>query len=105
MRSGKDDPGMAKVYGFVGGSCGRPAMISEKEANKILQRIEQGEDQPRPEVLFEPGEVVRIKEGPFADFDGVVQDVNIEKSRLRVSVVIFGRATPVELEFVQVEKS
>ena len=96
---------LPKVYGFVGGSSGRPAMISEKEANKILQRIEQGEDQPRPEVLFEPGEVVRIKEGPFADFDGVVQDVNIEKSRLRVSVVIFGRATPVELEFVQVEKS
>lgn len=97
---------LPRVYGFVGGSSGQPAAISKKEADAILKRMEEGETaQPRHSVVFEPGEVVRIKEGPFADFDGVVQDVNYEKSRLQVSVVIFGRATPVDLEFGQVEKN
>jgi transcription termination/antitermination protein NusG len=92
------------IIGFIGGSGDRPASISDKEANSILRRVEEGEAQPRHKVLFEPGEVVRVKEGPFADFDGTVETVNYEKSRLQVSVSIFGRATPVELEFSQVEK-
>ena len=75
------------------------------EANNILRRVEEGESKPKPKVLFEPGEVVRVIDGPFADFNGVVEDVNYEKNRLRVSVSIFGRSTPVELEFGQVEKS
>lgn len=94
-----------RVLGFIGGTAGRPAPITDKEAASILQRVEDGEMKPRPKVLFEPGEVVRVTEGPFADFNGVVEDVNYEKSRLRVSVSIFGRSTPVELEFGQVEKS
>ena len=93
-----------KVLGFIGGRADRPAPISESEANAILQRVEEGVDQPKPKVLFEPGEVVRVTDGPFADFNGVVEEVNYEKSRLRVSVLIFGRSTPVELEFGQVEK-
>lgn len=92
------------VLGFIGGTAERPAPISDKEAEQILQRVEDGEKKPKPKVLFEPGEVVRIVDGPFADFNGVVEDVNYEKNRLRVSVSIFGRSTPVELEFVQVEK-
>ena len=94
-----------RVLGFIGGTSERPASITDKEANAILQRVEEGEKKPRPKVLFEPGEVVRVIDGPFADFNGVVEDVNYEKSRLRVSVSIFGRSTPVELEFGQVEKS
>ena len=94
-----------RVLGFIGGTAERPAPLSDKEANQILQRVEEGENKPRPKVLFEPGEVVRVTDGPFADFNGVVEDVNYEKNRLRVSVSIFGRATPVELEFDQVEKS
>ena len=94
-----------RVLGFIGGTADRPASITDKEANDILQRVEEGENKPRPKVLFEPGEVVRVTEGPFADFNGVVEDVNYDKSRLRVSVSIFGRATPVELEFGQVEKA
>ena len=94
-----------KVTGFVGGSGNRPTPISEKEVEKILQQMQDGIEKPRPKVLFEPGEVVRIKEGPFTDFNGSVEQVNYEKNRLRVSVTIFGRATPVELEFGQVEKS
>jgi transcription termination/antitermination protein NusG len=94
-----------RVLGFIGGTSERPAHISDKEANSILQRVEEGENKPRPKILFEPGEVVRVNDGPFADFNGVVEDVNYEKSRLRVSVLIFGRSTPVELEFGQVEKS
>jgi transcriptional antiterminator NusG len=94
-----------RVLGFIGGTAERPAPISDKEADNILQRVEEGEKKPRPKVLFEPGEVVRVTDGPFADFNGVVEDVNYEKSRLRVSVSIFGRSTPVELEFGQVEKS
>jgi transcriptional antiterminator NusG len=94
-----------KVLGFIGGSSDRPAPISEQEAQAIMQRIQDGADKPRPKVLYEPGEVVRVTDGPFNDFNGVVEEVNYEKSRLRVAVLIFGRSTPVELEFSQVEKA
>ncbi len=94
-----------KVMGFIGGTSDKPAPISEKEAARIMDRIEEGANKPRPKVLFEPGEVVRVIDGPFADFNGVVEEVNYEKSRLRVAVTIFGRSTPVELGFGQVEKS
>ena len=97
----KDAP---KVLGFIGGTSDKPASISDAEAEAILQRVEEGVDRPKPKVLFEPGEVVRVTDGPFTDFNGVVEEVNFEKSRLRVSVLIFGRSTPVELEFGQVEK-
>jgi len=90
--------------GFIGGTSDNPAPISDAEAEAILQRVEDGVDRPKPKVLFEPGEVVRVIDGPFTDFNGVVEEVNFEKSRLRVSVLIFGRSTPVELEFSQVEK-
>lgn len=93
-----------KVMGFVGGTSDRPAPISDREAQRILDRVQEGVEKPRPKVLFEPGEIVRVTEGPFADFNGVVEEVNYEKSRLRVAVLIFGRSTPVELEFAQVEK-
>ena len=93
-----------KVLGFIGGTSDNPAPISDTEADAILQRVEDGVDRPKPKVLFEPGEVVRVIDGPFTDFNGVVEEVNFEKSRLRVSVLIFGRSTPVELEFNQVEK-
>lgn len=94
-----------KVTGFVGGSANRPTPISEKEVEKIMQQMQEGVEKPRPKVLFEAGEMVRVKEGPFTDFHGSVEDVNYEKNRLRVTVTIFGRATPVELEFGQVEKA
>ena len=94
-----------KVTGFVGGTANKPTPISEKEVEKIMQQMQDGVEKPRPKVLFEPGEVVRVKDGPFTDFHGSVEHVNYEKSRLRVSVTIFGRATPVELEFGQVEKA
>jgi len=94
-----------KVTGFVGGTANKPAPISEKEVEKIMQQMQDGVDKPRPKVLFEIGEVVRVKEGPFTDFHGSVEDANYEKSKLRVSVTIFGRATPVELDFTQVEKT
>jgi transcriptional antiterminator NusG len=97
----KDVP---KVMGFIGGTSDRPAPISDKEADTILQRVQEGVDKPRPKVLFEPGEVVRITDGPFNDFNGVVEEVDYEKSRLRVAVLIFGRSTPVELDFHQIEK-
>ncbi|EGK71482.1 transcription termination/antitermination protein NusG [Methyloversatilis universalis] len=93
-----------KVTGFVGGSANKPTPISEKEVDKIMQQMQEGVEKPRPKVLFEVGELVRVKEGPFTDFNGSVESVNYEKSRLHVSVTIFGRATPVELEFSQVEK-
>jgi transcription termination/antitermination protein NusG len=93
-----------KVTGFVGGAGNRPSPISEKEVEKILAQMQEGVEKPRPKTLFEVGELVRVKEGPFTDFNGNVEEVNYEKSRLRVSVTIFGRATPVELEFGQVEK-
>jgi transcription termination/antitermination protein NusG len=94
-----------KVLGFIGGTSDRPAPISEKEAEVILQRVQESIDKPKPKILFEPGEVVRVIEGPFADFNGVVEEVNYEKNRLRVAVLIFGRSTPVELEFNQVTKA
>jgi transcriptional antiterminator NusG len=94
-----------RVLGFIGGSSDRPAPITEKEAEAILQRVQEGADKPRPKVLYEPGEVVRVIDGPFNDFNGVVEEVNYEKNRLRVAVLIFGRSTPVELEFGQVEKA
>ncbi len=97
----KDAP---KVLGFIGGTTDKPAPIPDKEADAILQRIQEGVDKPRPKVLFEPGEVVRVTDGPFNDFNGVVEEVNYEKSRMLVAVQIFGRSTPVELEFGQVEK-
>ena len=94
-----------KVMGFIGGTGDRPAPITDKEADAILQRVREGVEKPRPKVLFEPGEVVRVIDGPFNDFNGVVVGVDYEKSRLKVSVLIFGRSTPVDLEFGQVEKS
>lgn len=97
----KDCP---KVLGFIGGTGDRPAPITDKEADAILQRVQEGVEKPRPKVLFEPGEVVRVVDGPFNDFSGVVEEVDYEKSRLKVSVLIFGRSTPVDLEFGQVEK-
>jgi transcriptional antiterminator NusG len=94
-----------KVLGFIGGTPDRPAPISDKEAAAILNRVEESVEKPRPKTLFSPGESVRVNEGPFADFNGVVEEVNYEKNRLRVAVLIFGRSTPVELEFSQVEKA
>ena len=94
-----------KVLGFIGGTKEKPAPISDREANQILRRVEEGVEKPRPKVIFEPGEVVRVIDGPFNDFNGVVEEVNYDKSRLRVAVLIFGRSTPVELEFGQVEKT
>ncbi len=94
-----------KVMGFIGGTADRPLPIKDSEADAILQRVQEGVEKPRPKVLFEPGEMVRVTEGPFNDFNGVVEEVNYEKSRLRVAVLIFGRSTPVELEFGQVEKA
>jgi len=93
-----------KVLGFIGGTGDRPSPITDKEADAILQRVQEGVEKPRPKVLFEPGEMVRIIEGPFNDFNGVVEEVDYEKNKVRVSVLIFGRSTPVELEFGQVEK-
>jgi len=97
----KDTP---KVLGFIGGTSDKPAPITNKEADAILQRVQEGVDKPRPKVLFEAGEVVRVTDGPFNDFNGVVEEVNYEKNKLVVAVLIFGRSTPVELEFSQVEK-
>ena len=94
-----------KVMGFIGGTSDRPAPITEKEADTILSRVQEGVDKPRPKILFEPGEMVRVVDGPFNDFNGTVEEVNYEKSRLRVAVLIFGRSTPVELDFHQVEKA
>jgi transcription termination/antitermination protein NusG len=94
-----------KVTGFVGGTANKPAPISEKEVQAILQQMQEGVEKPKPKVLFEAGELVRVTDGPFTDFNGTVEEVNYEKSKLRVSVTIFGRATPVELEFSQVEKA
>ncbi len=93
-----------KVTGFLGGSANRPSPLSQKEVDEILLRMQEGYEKPRPKVLFEVGEMVRIKEPPFTDFNGNVEEVNYEKNNLRVSVTIFGRSTPVELDFGQVEK-
>ena len=97
----KDCP---KVMGFIGGTSDKPTPISQREAQNILDRIQEGVEKPKPKVLFEVGEVVRVIDGPFTDFNGVVEEVNYDKSRLRVAVSIFGRSTPVELEFGQVSK-
>jgi transcriptional antiterminator NusG len=97
----KDVP---KVMGFIGGKQDKPAPISEREADLILNRVREGADKPKPKVLFEPGEMVRVIDGPFNDFNGTVEEINYDKSRLRVAVSIFGRSTPVELDFQQVEK-
>ena len=95
----------AKVMGFIGGTADRPLPIKDSEADVILQRVQEGVDKPKPKVLFEPGEMVRVIEGPFNDFNAVVEEVNYDKNRLKVAVLIFGRSTPVELEFGQVEKA
>ena len=94
-----------KVMGFIGGTADRPLPIKDSEADAIVQRVQEGVEKPRPKVLFEPGELVRVTDGPFNDFNGTVEEVNYDKSRLRVAVLIFGRSTPVELEFGQVEKA
>ena len=94
-----------RVLGFIGGTADKPAPITQREADDILSRVESGVDKPRPKTMFEAGEMVRVNDGPFADFNGVVEEVDYEKSRLKVAVLIFGRSTPVELEFRQVEKA
>ena len=94
-----------KVMGFIGGTADRPLPIADSEADAILQRVQDGVEKPKPKVLFEPGQLVRVVDGPFNDFNGVVEEINYDKSRLRVAVLIFGRSTPVELEFGQVEKA
>ncbi|MCT7358807.1 MAG: transcription termination/antitermination protein NusG [Thalassobium sp.] len=94
-----------RVMGFIGGTADKPAPISEREADAILQRVRDGADRPTHKTIYEPGEVVRVTDGPFADFNGVVEGVDYEKSRVQVAVTIFGRATPVELEFTQIEKA
>ena len=98
----KDVP---RVLGFIGGTSDRPAPISDKEAMSILNKVEDGVNKPRPKVLFEVGEVIRVIDGPFKDFNGVVEEVNYEKNKIKISVLIFGRSTSVELAFGQVEKS
>ena len=98
----KDAP---RVLGFIGGKKDDPAAITDKEVDAILNRIQEGTDKPKPKVLFESGELVRIIDGPFNDFNGVVEEVDYDKSRMRVSVSIFGRSTPVDLQFIQVEKT
>jgi len=98
----KDTP---RVMGFIGGKADKPAPITDKEANLILQRVTDSEDKPRPKTMFEPGETVRVNDGPFNDFNGTVEEVNYDKNKLRVAVSIFGRSTPVELDFSQVEKA
>jgi transcriptional antiterminator NusG len=97
----KDVP---KVMGFIGGTKDKPAPITEKEAQQILNSVQEGAEKPKPKVLYEAGEVVRVTDGPFNDFNGVVEEVDYDKSRLKVAVSIFGRSTPVELDFGQVEK-
>lgn len=94
-----------RVTGFLGGSSNKPTPITEEEVNKILSQVEEGGEKPRPKVLFEVGELLRVKEGPFADFNGTVENVNYERSKVQVNVTIFGRVTPVELDFSQVEKT
>lgn len=93
-----------KVMGFIGGTKEKPAPITKREADAILQRVQDGENAPKPKILFNIGEMVRVVDGPFADFNGEVEDINYEKSKIRVAVSIFGRSTPVELGFGQVEK-
>ena len=95
----------SRVLGFIGGKADRPAPITDKEAEIILARVHDSEEAPRPKTMFEPGELVRVIDGPFNDFNAAVEEVNYEKSKLKVAVTIFGRSTPVELDFIQVEKA
>lgn len=97
--------GTTRVLGFIGGTADKPSPISDHEAAAILQRVSDRIDKPRPKILFEVGEVVRVSEGPFTDFNGVVEEVDYDKSRIKVAVLIFGRSTPVDLEFSQIEKN
>ncbi len=94
-----------RVMGFIGGKADKPAPITEREADQILARVNDAEEKPRPKTLFEPGEMIRVIDGPFNDFNATVEEVNYDKSKLRVAVTIFGRSTPVELDFTQVEKA
>lgn len=94
----------ARVLGFIGGTADKPAPITQREADEILSRVQSGVDKPKPKTVFEPGEMVRVSDGPFADFNGVVEEIDYEKNRMKVAVLIFGRSTPVELAFGQVEK-
>jgi transcriptional antiterminator NusG len=94
-----------RVLGFIGGTASKPAPITPKEADAILQRVQDGAESPTQKTVYEPGEIIRVIDGPFADFNGVVETVDYGKSRLKVAVTIFGRNTPVELEFIQVEKA
>lgn len=94
-----------RAMGFIGASGDRPVPITQKEVDRILQRVEENIDKPRPKIIYEPGEMVRVTDGPFTDFEAVVESVDYDKNRLQVSVLIFGRSTPVELEFSQVVKS
>ena len=98
----KDTP---RVMGFIGGSKDKPIPISEEEAKGIMQQLEHGAEVVKPKITFEPGEMVRVIDGPFNDFSGAVEEVNYEKSKVRVAVLIFGRSTPVELNFNQIEKA
>ncbi len=95
---------VSRVLGFIGGTADNPRPLSQREADEILDRVSTDVDKPKPKTLFEPGEMVRVIDGPFADFNGTVEEVNYDKSRLQVAVIIFGRSTPVELEFAQVAK-
>ena len=97
----KKTPG---VLGFIGGSSGNPSPIKNSEINNILFRLKNSIDKPKPKILFEPGEIIRVVDGPFSDFNGSLEEVNYDKNRLKVSVMIFGRSTPVDLDFSQVEK-
>lgn len=97
--------GVPKVSGFIGGSGTRPMPISDREAEEIIQQVSDSADKPKMKFTFAPGELVRIIDGPFAEFNGTVEDANFEKAKLRVSVTIFGRSTPVELDFTQVTKA
>ena len=94
-----------KVLGFIGGKADKPAPITPKEVDNIMRRVEEGAEKPKPKITFQSGEVIRVTDGPFKDFNGVVEEVNYDKSRLLVAVQIFGRSTPVELEFYQVAKT
>src|SRR5699024_12414366 len=103
--TGRRVRGVRRVLGFTGGPADRRAPMTDKEAAQILDQVEEAVEKPRPKTMFEPGQEVRVIDGPFADFSGVVEEVNYDKNRLRVAVMIFGRSTPVDLEFDQVEKS
>lgn len=94
-----------RVMGFIGGTAEKPAPITDKEAMRVLKRMEDSEERPTHKTIYEPGEMVRVTDGPFNDFTGTVEQVDYEKSRMKVAVLIFGRSTPVDLDFSQVEKS